>query len=215
MNSYENYGYLNLADEERGRRKPKKDSFLHTLLFYILPFIVINLIIFFIVTAQPKFEVSVNDPGDFKTAEIVVNIKSVFPVKNFSVLLNSEPVEMTETEKRSYSATVESNGTVEVVVENLNGMSKTIYENISYIDDNPPTLTEADSGVGYVSLYVEDSQSGINFESVYALESSGKRIEPSLKDEGDGLVVFNYDSPRLEVHVSDNCGRESIVTFGE
>ena len=214
MENYKNYGYLNLANQTRGRRKPKKNTFLHTLLFYILPFIVVNLIIFLIVTLPPNFEITINNLGDHKNAEVIVEIKSLYPVKEFSATLNSEPLEMTQEEKRTYRTTVQSNGTLQVTVTNLNGMTKTNYENISYIDEDPPIVTEADSGFGYASMYARDSMSGVDFDNIYAIEADGRQIKPSLVDPGDGLVVFNYDSDSIEVHIPDKAGRDAVTTFG-
>lgn len=42
------------------RSNPLDSDLLQVLLFYILPFIVINSIIFFVVTAKPKYELTVS-----------------------------------------------------------------------------------------------------------------------------------------------------------
>ena len=212
MSKYKDYSYLNMADEKRAGAS-KKGSVLELVLFWILPFIVINLIIFFIVTATPKFTVSVEGNNDYKSAVVNVNIKSIFPIKEFTVKLGNEPLEMTNTEKRNYTATVYSNGTLEVSVVNKNDMAKTVYENINAIDDTPPMVTEEDSGPGFCSMHIEDTQSGVNYDSLYAIDGEGKKITPSLLDEGDGLVVFNYDQGPLEVHICDKIGLESITEF--
>ena len=158
---------------------------------------------------------TVSDSPDYTSADVQIRIKTVFPVKSFDVLLGEEPLELTESEKRLYSGTVTENGTLTVSLTNLNGMNKTVYENISCIDDEPPIITEDDAEAGYVSMYIDDTQAGVDFGSVYALDSNGSRLSPALIDEGEGLVVFNYDTPTIEVHVLDKSGRESVAGFGQ
>lgn len=212
---YKNFGYLNLANEDRHRRLPKKkkSEFLNVLLFYVLPFIVINAIIFFVVTAQPDFEVTLGDNPGYESQEFQVKIKSVFPKKDFHVTIDQEPIEL-EQDGKVYSGVVNHNGTLEVSLTNINGMNKTVYENISSIDDEPPIITQDDSETGYVSVYIEDTQSGVDFDSLYGVDSDGNVISPSTLDEGDGWAVFYYDTPSIDVHVFDKAGRESIATYG-
>lgn len=210
MKEHKNLNYLNIADQRRAR-VTKKGGIPELILLWVLPFIAINLVIFYIATAQPNFSINISNNNNYLSSDVTVNIKSSFPIDTFYAALGNEPLEMANTDKKTYTATVTSNGTLEVTVVNKNGMSKTVYENISSIDDAPPMVSGDDSAPGFISLHVEDTQSGVNFDSVYALDSDNKRITPSLIDEGDGLVVFNYDTPTLEVHVSDNVGHESIT----
>lgn len=215
MDNYRKYDHLNMANPKRGGRKlsPKDGSFLSLLLFWILPFLVINGILFFALTSQPNFEVTINDPGDFKSAEIVVKVKSWFPNNGLNVKLAETPIEMTEEDGKIYKAVVGTNGTLEVSMENKNGMNKIVYETVNCIDDTPPTFTESDNAAGFVSFYVDDSQSGVDFSSIYAIDSNGSTLTPSMIDEGESLVVFNYDTPAIEVHAFDNVGQESVISF--
>ena len=215
METYRKYDNLNMANPKRSGHKlsPKDGSFLSLLLFWILPFLLVNGILFFALTSQPDFEVTVNDPGDFKSAEIVVKVKSIFPNNGLNARLAEVPLELEETENKTYTATVHTNGTLEVSMENKNGMNKIVYENVNCIDDTPPAFTESDNAAGFVSFYVDDSQSGVDFGSLYAIDSNGNRLTPSMIDEGESLVVFNYDTPTLEVHAFDNVGQESVISF--
>ena len=228
METYRDYGYLNRAKEpdtgtgrnrrtqtRRRRNSSGSGGFLRVLLIYILPFIAINAIIFFIVTSQPDFSVSIEDNGDYKTASLEIKIKTVYPTKEFTVTLDSQPVEITESGKRTYTATLSANGTLEISLTNLNGMNKTVYETVNCLDDEPPIVTEGDAASGYVSMYADDTQSGVDFDSIYAIDGDGGRItpDPDITDEGEGLVVFNYATPPLEVHVFDLAGNECIATF--
>jgi len=212
MSNYKNYSYLDIADEKRAHAA-KKGSFLELLLFWILPFIVINLIIFLIVTARPDYSITIDDPGTYRSASVTITIKSLFPHDDLEVSLASEPLELEKQDKKTYTATIETNGTLEVRLRNKNGIEEVTYENISIIDDTPPIVTVSDAAPGYISVNIEDSQSGVNFGSVYALDALGEVITPSLVDEGESLAVFNYDSETIEIHAMDLLGHESVTLF--
>ena len=47
------------------------------LLFYVLPYIVINAIIFFLVTATPKVDMSVGDTSDYRTTQVEFKVDSM------------------------------------------------------------------------------------------------------------------------------------------
>ena len=64
-----------MADETNVNEKPKKRRF--SKLKYIIAFIFVNVIIFFAVTSQPKFEVSVEAVENSKTVDIKVVQKSL------------------------------------------------------------------------------------------------------------------------------------------
>lgn len=206
-----------MASPERKSRKlsPTDNSFLSLLLFWILPFIVINGLLFFVLTSKPNFEVTINDPGDFMSAGISVKVKSHFPNDGLTAVFEGQPLELKDQGNGVYSAMVRKNGTVEVSMTNKNGMNKIVYETVDCVDDTPPTFTESDAATGFVSFFVDDAQSGVNFNSIYAIDSNGNRILPSYVDQGESLVVFNFSTPTLEVHAFDNMGREAIINFGE
>ena len=46
---------------------------LHTLVFYILPFILINLVIFIVATSKPKIEYDVSDTRDYRSVDISIH----------------------------------------------------------------------------------------------------------------------------------------------
>ena len=76
---------------------------LHTLVFYILPFILINLVIFIVATSKPKIEYDVSDTRDYRSVDISIRIRSLLPIRETSVTMESQPLEM-EKEKGVYTA---------------------------------------------------------------------------------------------------------------
>ena len=212
-----NLSSLDLSDRKRKNKRDNKDSFVHLLFFYIIPFIVLNSIIFVLVTVQPDFNIILTeDPGCLSVDVEIVRINRLripFPVKEFHASIEGEQLELTETDKNHYHTTVTTNGTLEVVMINFNKMQKTAYETINSIDDAPPLISEGSIDSGKVIMYVEDTQSGVEYNSIYGIDADGKRITPQKYDEGSGEVIFNFSSSSLEVHVTDRAGKESIANF--
>ena len=210
MDSYKDYSYLNMA---QSKPKRNKDSFGHLMLFWILPFVLINLVIFFAVTSEPKFTIDVIDPGHYDSADIHVTIDSLIPLKSLEAQFLGEPLELKKESSRSYRATVYTTGTFEVRASNYNGMVTTQYDTVNTIDDAPPAFTEYSRDTGYIAFYVDDPQSGVDFSTLRAVDDAGKEVIPSLLDEGESLVVYNYEGSHLEVHVHDKAGHEGVALF--
>ena len=154
----------------------------HILLFYVLPFLVFNSILFVCLTAKPKLNVVVEDTNDYLSTHVVLTVKSFFPTKSVSMTLDGEPLELEKGKHRTYTATVYKNGSIESCVVNLNGMPATVFEHVNVLDDNPPEFSSTDIQDGVVTITLSDSQSGINFDSIYALDSAGERVEPTSVD---------------------------------
>ena len=116
---------------QRRSRSPKKgSSFGHILLCYILPFLAVNLAIFFIVTATPKIEMTISDTTDYKTLDVSFKVHSLLPLKKMTTTLESQPIEF-QKEKGVYHAVLTNNGTLEVYVLSLNGMRAKDIEHIA------------------------------------------------------------------------------------
>lgn len=67
------------------------------LLFYILPFLVINGLIFFLVTAKPKYELTVGETHDYQTTDITFSITSHMPLKTVTITMDSQPLDLVKT----------------------------------------------------------------------------------------------------------------------
>lgn len=195
-------------------KKPQSGNELVTLfLFYILPFIIFNAILFFIVTSRPKITVELADTHDYLTTETTLTIKSWYPRKSISLSMDNEELEMTKGKGRTYTATITKNGVIEATVTNLNGMTTTVFEQVNILDDNPPSIDEGDIIDGIVTMTVSDSQSGINFDSIYALNSRQEQVEPINIDKTTATISYMMDSAGLSVFVQDKAGNEVRGNF--
>ena len=207
-----------LLYDARGVRVQKSrfsGGFYNTLLYWVLPFLVINLLIFTLVTATPKVEVQVAETNDYKTTTVTFSVKSMLPVKSVTALWEyAEPLELTQ-DGKTYTAQVTKNGNISFDVTSLNGMSTRIYENIDILDSTPPQVNPDDCEVSpdKLTIKITDSQSGVNFDSVYATDPQGRKITPSSIDKETGTVEFAMYLGALEVYAEDMVGNPMQANF--
>ena len=200
---------------QRRSRSPKKgSSFGHILLCYILPFLAVNLAIFFIVTATPKIEMTISDTTDYKTLDVSFKVHSLLPLKKMTTTLESQPIEF-QKEKGVYHAVLTNNGTLEVYVLSLNGMQAQDIEHIAVLDDTPPSFDEESVVIenGTLTITIEDSISGINYDSLYATDDAGTKILPDSYDKENGEVTFKLEEGSLTVYVEDMAGNPNQASF--
>ena len=203
--------------DHRRTRRPQRNgntNFGHILLFYILPFIVVNLAIFFIVTATPRIEMTVSDTTDYKTLDVSFKIHSLLPLKKMTTTLESEPIEFKK-ENGVYHTVLTGNGTLEVYVLSLNGMQAQDVEHIAVLDDTAPSFDEESVVMenGKLVVTIEDSISGINYDSIYATDDAGTKILPDSCDKENGELTFKLEEGSLTVYVEDMAGNPNQATF--
>ena len=176
------------------------------LLFYVLPYLIINGLIFYLVTVKPKYTVTVGETTDYTTTSMTLAIKSILPTRNLVVSLNGEPLALEETGKKTYTAPITANGTIEVSLESFNGMAVYTYEHVSILDDVPPAIEVTSVEEGILTIALSDSQSGINFNSLHAIDSSGAMIQPLSMDKLNYTASFQTDPGGMTLFVSDMAG---------
>ena len=205
-----------MANEEQRNPNPgeeKKPG--NVVLFYIIPFLLINLLIFFLVTLRPKFKLHIEESSDFRTAEIQVEMHPRLPLAAFEVKLDDTPLNLENLGGGHYKASVDKNGTLEVTVRYINGMHRTQYEHIGSVDDQPPLISGDELDGNMLTVSFDDPQSCINYDSIYAMDADEERVLPSSIDESENKAVFQVLTSRLEVHVSDQLGHEAVANFTE
>ena len=176
------------------RRSWKDNPILYRLVFFILPFFVFNFILFMLVTSSPKIKLTVADTRDYKTVDISFEIKSLLPIRQMTATLESQPIELTK-EKKTYRTTLTTNGTLEINAVSLNGMTHKVVEHIAVLDDAIPSIDDTDFVMenGILTIQVEDSQSGINFGTIYALDQDGQTVKPTKMNKDTGEVTFDLE----------------------
>ena len=195
-------------------RSGNENRFLHNLLWYVLPFIVFNLLLLFLVTASPRIELTVGDTTDYKTVDVSLKVKSLIPIRKLTTTLESQDIEFKK-EGGVYHATLTNNGALEIYVESWNGMPARQNEHIAVLDDTAPSIDEETVVMedGKLELIAEDNISGINYEAVYATDDAGKRTAPVSYDKETGRITFDLEKGSLAVYLEDMAGNANQSAF--
>lgn len=194
-------------------KSPKSSNRFFAFLCYAIPFLLINGCIFFLVTAKPKIEVTVGDSNDYITSPVTIKIKSWLPIKGIVASMDSEELELEKTSRKEYLATVQKNGVLEITVTNFNTMYATDFEQISSLDDNPPAISSDSIEEGILTLVLDDSQSGIDYDALVATSTTGANQKPLTIDKTTSTVTFKMDPLGLTVTIKDMAGHEVQSTY--
>ncbi|MFT4105652.1 MAG: hypothetical protein QM657_07825 [Lacrimispora sp.] len=214
MNHYNNQSRSNRRKTGSGYKKGSgRSSFLTILLFYVLPFLVINGLIFLLVTSRPKGEVMISESKDYISTTMELRISSLLPITSMEMALDGTPVEATKTGSKSYTAVLTNNGVLEIKLTSLNQMKNILYEQVNVLDDTPPSMKEIRFDEGVLSFFLEDTQSGVDFSSIYASDEDNPDILPLSIDRSTGLITFEIKKENLTVNAKDKIGNEMHKTF--
>ena len=178
------------------------------LLFYVLPYIVINAIIFFLVTATPKVDMSVGDTSDYRTTQVEFKVDSMLPIREMTVQMESQPIEYTEVGRNHFVCDVSANGMLYVTVKSINGMQTNNYVSVSILDDTAPSIDEESCVIsrGELTFVIEDSQSGVDYDSIYGIYDGNKEVKPTKMDTATGTVTIPMYPDSIELHFEDMVG---------
>ena len=211
--SYTTRSHRNKKKNPYTRTSWKDNPVLRNLIFFVLPFLVINGLIFFFAVYTPKVELDVGDTTDYKSVDVTVRIHSLLPLKNSSITLDSAPLEM-ERDGSTYTATLTANGVVEVTAESINGMTRTVFEHVMVLDDTAPTVDEDYTlNSNFLTITVSDSLSGVNYDELYGRDEDGERVEPTSIDQETGTVVFPMSGNTITVHIEDFVGNAAEPSY--
>ncbi|RGY96294.1 hypothetical protein [Clostridium sp. AM58-1XD] len=196
----------------RHEHKNSNDT-VRVLLFYVLPFIIFNTILFLLVTSRPRFEISVGETTDYQSTVVTITQKSLIPVTEMVTSMDGEVLELQKVGSRQYAASIHKNGALEVTMKGMNGMTRTTFEHISILDDAPPAVSDSSIDQGILTVTFEDSQAGLDYQSIYAVDSMNQQIYPISVDKVTNSATFAMDSNGLVVHATDLSGNEMQATF--
>lgn len=194
-------------------RKKQGNDWATILLFYVFPFIVVNAIIFFCATTRPKVEIETADSNDYLSTEVTVTIKSWFPTKEILFSMAGEELQAEKGKNRTYTIAITKNGTIEVSVTNINGMNTLEFEHVSVLDEVKPNVENTTIADGILTFTITDSQSGVNFDSIYAENSIGEQLAPLTVDRSTSTLSFEMDPNGLHVYAQDKAGNEVLANF--
>ncbi len=198
----------------RGRQPKQRSEWVDVLLFYVLPFIAVNSLLFLLVAARPHIAIQLIDTKDYKTATASITVSSFLPIKEFSSTQEGSPLELTKEKSNRYTADISKNGVIEIYAKSINGMTTIQHEHVNILDDVAPSVNDQyfiEDGI--LTLTLEDSQSGLDYQSVYAVDSAGSSLPPASVNRQTGTFTFEIGAGGLVIHACDLAGNAMQATF--
>lgn len=182
---------------------------------FLIPFVLINGLIFFIYIQCPIIKVVDTDSKDFEENKIKFSVECKLPLKEVKVLYQDKDFAYSKTDNL-YVIDVTDNGTYTVKATAINGAISVYNAPIESKDVTPPSIdVETVIITGNVlNITVRDDNSGINYDNLYATLENGGKIYPTFTDKEVGAVQFTIETgDKIVVHVEDIVGNFSETPF--
>ena len=207
---------------ENEKRNTILNIFLRIVFGFLVPFIVINGLIYFLYTAHPTINIIKNENAieENGTANISFTIDCPIPLSSIIVYRNEEDDTINEIPYTklgdTYNININENGTYIIVAKSLNN---SVAKTSTYIDtlDNTAPIIHLENAVllgKSITFEISDDQSGINYDNLYSIDDSGRQEYPQSLDESSGTVTFRFENTSsLTIHVEDKSGNSIETTI--
>lgn len=182
---------------------------------FLIPYILINGIIFFLFIQTPKIHVVEQDSKDYEENKIKFSVNCLLPVTDVKTYYQESEIAYSKL-GNVYIINADNNGAYKINITALNNSTANSIIEIDTQDSVPPTI-DLDSAVitgNTLIISVRDNQSGINYDNLYATLENGTRLSPTYIDKSSGTVQFQItEGKKVIVHVEDDFGNHSDTSF--
>lgn len=165
-------------------------------LFLMLPFLFI----------APDFSMKADDSKYTATPVYEVDVDSFMPVARITATIDGHNIPVYEMDAHQYSIEPAINGRMRVTVTLLNKQQTTKYIEVTNVDVTVPVLVSTKWDDDYLYLTLSDSESGINYGKIKAVDTAGNSHTPVSYNESISQIVFAYPDDSLNVYIPDNAG---------
>ena len=197
------------------RKMPIVEIVLRNFFGFLIPYVLINGIIFFLFIQTPKIQVIDQDSKDYEENKIKFSIDCLLPITDVKTYFQESEIAYSKLGS-TYVIDAENNGTYQIKVMALNRAPGNSIIEIETKDSNPPTI-DLDSAIitgNTLIISVHDAQSEINYDNLYATLENGTKLVPTYIDKSSGTVQFQItEGKKIVVHVEDTFGNHSETSF--
>ena len=177
---------------------------------FLLPYLLINGIIFFIYTEVPRINIR-EQADDKQLSKIEWTIDSKLPV--IDVKVECLDVEVPYTKSGNvYSIDAPTVGTYKITAKALNQLTAVSSCSIESLDESAPIIHTESAIIanGTLTITISDNQNAINFDSIYAKDENGNMISAMSMNQDTGSVQFNVSGlSSIIIHAEDLSGNSS------
>ena len=196
------------------QNKSSNSGVLKFLLGFLIPYVVINGLVLLFVIQTPSIHPDEPDTKDYLSADVSFKVSSVLPLKSLTAAIEGQEVPL-EKDGSTYKCTVTTNGNLNVTAVAINNMTKSSHIQVNLLDEANPVIDE-DSvvlGAGYLEFEVSDTQSGVDWDSIYGVDSLGNNLKPTDINKTTGRVTFSMAADSIAVYVRDFAKNEAQANF--
>ena len=204
-----------MKNQKSKEKTSTQNIFIKFLLGFLIPYLLINGIIFFFYTEVPL--INIKEQEDKQLSKIEFSIDSKLPIIDIQVTYDNEVIPYTKN-GNTYFVDAVNNGTYKITAKAINQMSAVASYSIESLDEVAPII-HTDSAIianGTITVKVTDENSKINYSALYGLDEEGNMINPIFVDEASGTIQFNVmDLSSITIHVEDieGNGAETNISF--
>lgn len=204
-----------MSHRKNKNKMPVIEIILRIFFGFLIPYVLINGIIFFLFIQVPKIQVVDQDSKEYEDNKIKFQIDSMLPLVDIKTFYQESEIAYSKL-GNNYIINAENNGSYKIQVTSLNRASANSIVDIETQDNIPPAI-DLDSAVltgNTLIISVHDTQSEINYDNIYASLENGENIKPTYIDKSSGTVQFQISSGnKVIVHVEDISGNHSETSF--
>lgn len=135
-----------------------------------------------------------------------IDVDTLLPVSSVYAEVDGARLLVAAAGENTYSVEPRANGTLSVTVTLINNQYQTVTVPVSDVDTEAPACSSHSQKDGKVWLTLEDSDSGVDYSSITALDQDGRQAAPLQVDEAGQTAVFSCPEHFLDVCVPDRAG---------
>ena len=203
------------------RKNVKQKSNIQDILFkffvgFLIPYVLINGIIFFIYTEVPHINIK-EQSNDNQISKIEWTIDSRLPIIDVKVECLNQEIPYSKS-GNTYYVNAPQTGTYKITAKALNQLSAVSTCNIESLDDYAPIINSQNAIIanGTITITINDNQNALNYDSIYAKDEEGNLLAPISMDQNTGSVQFNVSNlSSIIIHAEDLSGNaaETKISF--
>ena len=196
-------------------KMPIVEIVLRILFGFLIPYVLINGIIFLLFIQTPKIQVIDQDSKDYEDNKIKFTVDCLLPITDVKTYYQESEIAYSKL-GNTYIIEASNNGTYQIKAIALNRASVNSIVDVETKDSHPPTV-DLDSAIitgNTLIISVHDGQSEINYDNLYATLENGNKLNPTYIDKSSGTVQFQItEGKKIVVHVEDTSGNHSETSF--
>ena len=139
-----------------------------------------------------------------------IRVKSLFSAE-ITAMQGGHHLPVYRTGLHTYCVEPTKNGAMDICVTFFNHQEITQTVQVIHADTLAPHFVNSQVSDQKVFLFVEDNESGIDYDGIYAMDSLGGISYPLSYDSVDGCIVFECPASAINVYIPDLVGNELIL----